>query len=76
MQTKQTAFAPITHKKLVGRLRKFGFDGPYPGGKHLFMIKDGMRLTIPNPHRKAVGGPLLLKVLKQAGIDRNAWVQE
>ena len=48
MPTKQTALAPITHKKLVGRLRKFGFYGPYLGGKHLFMIKDEIRLTIPH----------------------------
>ena len=76
MQTKQAALAPITHKKLVGRLRKFGFDGPYAGGKHLFMVKDGMRLTITQPSSQVDKEPLLLKILKQAGIERNAWVQE
>lgn len=46
---------PVKHKELVSRLRKFGFEGPYSGGKHLYMIKDELRLTIPNPHRKEIG---------------------
>ena len=29
----------ISWRKLVQRFRKLGFDGPYSGGRHLFMIK-------------------------------------
>lgn len=43
---------PVTHRELVSRLRKLGFEGPYSGGKHLFMIKEELRLTIPNPYRE------------------------
>ncbi|HRR90951.1 MAG TPA: hypothetical protein P5253_01580 [bacterium] len=24
---------PVTHKELIRKLRKFGFEGPYSGGK-------------------------------------------
>jgi predicted RNA binding protein YcfA (HicA-like mRNA interferase family) len=43
-------FKPITRKQLIRNLKKLGFDAPYSGGKHQYLIKDNMRLTIPNPH--------------------------
>jgi len=60
--------SPIKHKTLVKRLKQFGFEGPFPGGKHLYMIKNEIRLTLPNPHRNEIGIDLLRKILKQAGI--------
>lgn len=47
--------SPVSHQELIRRLKEFGFHGPYPGGKHLFMIKGNIRLTLPNPHRKEIG---------------------
>ena len=64
---------PISLKQLIHKLRKFGFEGPYSGGKHLYMIKGDVRLTIPNPHRKEIGVDLLKRILKQAGIQGNEW---
>ena len=55
---------PISHKELVRKLRKLGFDGPYSGGKHLFMIKGNLTLTIPNPHGKDISVELLKRILK------------
>ena len=43
---------PVSWTELVKRFRLFNFDGPYQGGKHPYMIKDNLVLTIPNPHRK------------------------
>ncbi|MBP8708382.1 MAG: type II toxin-antitoxin system HicA family toxin [Caldisericia bacterium] len=55
---------PISHKKFIMKLKKFGFTGPYEGGKHLYMLKSDIRLTIPNPHkRKDIGVDLLSKIL-------------
>jgi hypothetical protein len=31
---------PIKRSSLIHYFRKLGFDGPYAGGKHQFMIKD------------------------------------
>lgn len=68
-------FGPIKQKKLIQCLRNCGFDGPYSGGKHPFMIKDDVTLTIPNPHGQDIGKELLKHILKQAGISKNEWEQ-
>ena len=70
------ALSPVSHRELVKRLRKFGFAGPSAGGKHLFMVKDERRLAIPNPHRQEIGIALLSRILGQAGIDRDAWMDD
>jgi len=64
---------PVSWRALVKRLRKLGFEGPYVGGKHPYMIKRDIVLTIPNPHKKGIGVDLLIRILKQAGIDKEAW---
>ena len=67
---------PVSHNDLIKKLRKFGFNGPHSGGKHLYMLKDDLRLTVPNPHKKNIGVDLLTRILKQAGITREEWVEE
>jgi len=63
----------IKRNELISYLRKLGFDGPYSGGKHQFMLKDMLRLTLPNPHQGDIGINLLNKILKQAGISKEEW---
>lgn len=67
------ALKPISRKKFVRRLKYLGFDGPFAGGKHLYMIKGNKTLTIPNPHRQDIGVNLLKQILKQAGISLEDW---
>ena len=64
---------PIKRADLIRYLQILGFEGPYSGGKHQFMLKGTIRLRLPNPHRRDVGRELLLRILKQAGIDRDSW---
>lgn len=66
---------PISHSELIRRLKDFGFNGPFSGGKHLYMLKDDIRLTIPNPHRQVIGIDLLTRILKQAGTSRDEWIE-
>ncbi len=68
-------FGPISRKDLVRYLRKMGFDGPYSGGKHQFMLKGDVTLIIPNPHKGDIGRELLARILHQAGISRKEWEQ-
>ena len=70
-----TALPPVSHRELVKRLRKIGFVGPFSGGKHLFMVKDERRLAIPNPHKEEISPALLSRILKQAGIERDVWME-
>jgi len=67
--------SPVPWIELVKRLRKLGFEGPYQGGKHPYMVKGNLVLTIPNPHRKEIGVDLLARILKQAGITRKEWLE-
>jgi predicted RNA binding protein YcfA (HicA-like mRNA interferase family) len=60
----------------VERYRQLGFDGPYRGGKHPYMIKGDLVLTIPNPHQKEISVDLLSRILKQAGITREDWLKK
>lgn len=63
----------LKRSDLISYLRQLGFSGPYAGGKHQFMIKDKLRLTLPNPHQSEIGIGLLNKILKQAGISKADW---
>jgi predicted RNA binding protein YcfA (HicA-like mRNA interferase family) len=64
---------PIKRNDLIKHLKQLGFSGPYTGGKHQFMIKEKLRLTLPNPHQGDIGINLLNKILKQAGISKEDW---
>jgi hypothetical protein len=37
--------SPVSYARLVERLRQLGFEGPYMGGKHPYMIKGDLVLT-------------------------------
>lgn len=64
---------PIKRKNLISKLKQLGFTGPFSGGKHQFMIKEKLRLTIPNPHQSDIGINLLSKILQQASITKEQW---
>jgi predicted RNA binding protein YcfA (HicA-like mRNA interferase family) len=64
---------PIRRRELIVVLRRAGFSGPYSGGRHEFMQKGSLVLTVPNPHRGDIGIGLLTMVLRQAGISRREW---
>ena len=66
-------FGPIKRRDLIRALRRLGFEGPYAGGNHQFMVKDALKLYIPNPHGGDISRPLLAKILKQAGISKDEW---
>lgn len=65
---------PVSQADLVRRLRALGFDGPYRGGRHPYMVRGDLVLTIPNPRRVEIGPDLLVRILRQAGLPRDEWV--
>ena len=67
------AWGPIKRRNLVTGLRTLGFQGPFSGGKHEFMVRGELVLTIPNPHRGDIGVGLLALMLRQAGVTRKQW---
>jgi predicted RNA binding protein YcfA (HicA-like mRNA interferase family) len=66
-------FGPVKRDVLIRCLCKCGFDGPYSGGKHPFMVKGELALAIPNPHHKDIGREFLARILRQAGVSTEEW---
>ena len=66
---------PISRRDLIRRLRKLGFDGPYPGSKHEVMAKGDISVIIRNSHRgEDIGASLIARILKQAAVSRQEWL--
>ena len=64
----------ISRRKLIKKFRSLGFDGPFSGGKHQFMVKGAKKIRIPNPHGgKVVHASLVNEILKQAGLSGEEW---
>ena len=69
------SFGPSKRVDLIRALRRAGFEGPFTGGKHQFMVRGELRLVIPNPHSGEIGRDLLIRLLRQANISREEWEQ-
>jgi predicted RNA binding protein YcfA (HicA-like mRNA interferase family) len=66
-------FGPIRRSELVRYLKKAGFSDLQGKGKHKYMVRGAMKLTVPNPHRGDIDLKLLGIVLRQSGISREEW---
>lgn len=67
---------PVSWRILVSRLRLFGFAGPYYEGRHPYMTKGMLALTLTNHHEGEISPDLLRRLLRQAGISRERWFSE
>ena len=68
--------ASISRRELIRKFKALGFEGPFSGGKHQFMIKIQKKIRIPNPHtKKDVHVSLVNEILKQAEISPEEWEQ-
>jgi predicted RNA binding protein YcfA (HicA-like mRNA interferase family) len=56
--------SPCKRNDFVRRLRRLGFDGPYSGSKHQFLIYQDHRLTVPSNSEYSV--PQLKMMLREA----------
>ena len=68
---------PCKRRDFIRRLRKLGFDGPYSGTRHQFMIYGQNRMAIPSNTEYSV--PQLRMVIREVegilnrGITVNEW---
>lgn len=65
---------PVTRRELIKRLRRLGWEGPFAGGKHEFMVRGAMKLPIPNPHGGELSVGMVSVILKETGISREDWL--
>jgi predicted RNA binding protein YcfA (HicA-like mRNA interferase family) len=64
---------PIDRRDLIRNLRRLGFNGPMPGGRHEFMVRGERRVILPNPHRSDLSAGLLAPALRDGGVSRDEW---
>ena len=64
---------PVSRRELVRKMKAMDFEGPFPGGKHQWMRRGGLRVTIPNPHSGEIDPGLIRRILRQAGITLDEW---
>jgi len=64
---------PIKHREMVRRLRAFGWQGPQQKGRHPFMVKGQLRLTIPNPHQGDIDWSLMKRIIQVAEVSPDEW---
>ncbi|MBI3740106.1 MAG: type II toxin-antitoxin system HicA family toxin [Chloroflexi bacterium] len=67
------SFGPTKRKDLIKALKEAGFEGPFAGGKHEFLVRGELRLVVPNPHQGEISKDLLARILRQAKITREEW---
>jgi len=58
-------WSPCKRNEFIRRLRRLGFDGPYSGSKHQFLVLENHRLTVPTNPEYSV--PQLRMMLREAG---------
>ena len=66
-------WGPISRRDLIRGLKALGFQGPFSGGRHQFMVRGDVVLAIPNPHGKDISIGLLSRMLRQAEVTRSEW---
>jgi predicted RNA binding protein YcfA (HicA-like mRNA interferase family) len=58
-------WTPCKRREFIRRLRALGFDGPFSGARHQFLIQNENRLTIPSNEEFSVSQ--LRMMLREAG---------
>ena len=64
---------PASRREFVKKLKALGFSGPFPGGKHQWMRREDLRITIPNPHGGEIDPGLIRRILRQTGTTVEEW---
>ena len=69
-------WSPCKRHDFIKRLREIGFEGPYSGTRHQFMLFQNNRLTIPSNKEYSV--PQLKMMLKEVEriIERKISLEE
>lgn len=64
---------PLKRRDLIHYMRQLGFEGPRSGGRHEYMVREEHRVPLPNPHQGDISRGLLIRILREATIERSEW---
>ncbi len=69
-------WTPCKRREFIRRLRTLGFDGPFSGARHQFLVYKMNRLTIPSNEEYSI--PQLRMMLREAAsmLDREISLKE
>jgi predicted RNA binding protein YcfA (HicA-like mRNA interferase family) len=67
---------PLSVNEVIRKLRKLGFIGPIPGGRHQRMVHMAMRKIIPIPVHSGseISVGLIREIINEIGISREEWI--
>lgn len=68
---------PLKAEEVIRKLRKLGFSGPFPGGKHVRMLHSEKGIIIPVPVHKGkdVSVGLIREIINEVSISREEWIK-
>jgi predicted RNA binding protein YcfA (HicA-like mRNA interferase family) len=69
--------SPEKPRTVIQKLQRLGFEGPFGGGKHLFMRHPQTGLKIPIPMHQGRDLPVgtLRAILRQVDVSVEAWLE-
>ncbi len=72
MSTRLTSHKP---DEVIRKLKKLGFEGPFSGGKHMFMRHPETFVKIPIPYHRSkdIATGTLSKIIKLTGTTVEEW---
>lgn len=67
--------SPLKSAEVIRRLRKLGFEGPFPGGRHARVVRIATGEVIPIPMHKGkdVSVGLIRAILRQIAVSPEEW---
>ena len=67
--------SPLKSEDVIRKLRKLGFEGPIPGGRHARMIQPIKHQIVPIPMHKGkdVSVGLICAILRQIEVTPEEW---
>ncbi len=70
-----SGLSPLKPTEVIRRLRRLGFVGPVPGGKHVRMVhpESGRIIPIPMHGGRDVSVGLIRAIIREAGITTDEW---
>jgi predicted RNA binding protein YcfA (HicA-like mRNA interferase family) len=65
----------IPAREVIRKLRRLGYLGPSPGGKHplIWHPQTGQRITFPMHGKRDLKIGTLRAIVRQAGVDVDTW---
>jgi len=68
---------PLESRKVFRKLRRLGFVGPIPGGRHMRMVhpQTGQIIPVPVHKGKDISVGLIREIIKEVGITREEWIE-